>query len=160
MCLLNFKSKNLHLMLLRKQKLPLLNIQLGEDLRYFQIYFTTIYASVNTVKEMIGPMMSDLQPTDETVTTISKNPIAYMLAIAIVLLGIFVYRSFTVDDIKNTDCKEVVAAERQRSERAELRAEQSQRQLVEFLMHRDSAIRANVGNRAKEIIKNAKNHEQ
>ncbi len=104
--------------------------------------------------------MAELNPSKENVRIIAKNPIAYMLGVAILLLGIFVTRSFNTDDASKNDCKEAIAIERNRADKAtelvvQVLREQGQAER-DKQKYRDSVLRATVGNKAKRIINNSK----
>jgi hypothetical protein len=112
-------------------------------------------------------MAIDLNPKKANVDEINKKPLAYMLGVAIVMLGVFVTLYFTSNTKRNDDCKEQIAAINKRADKSDADAQAARDELIKFLLSEaerkkdekakaDSLVKKVVGDKAKHIVNSNK----
>ncbi len=107
--------------------------------------------------------MSELNPKKENVDLIDRKPLAYTVGVFIILLSIFIGRSFFTDNRRSDDCNaRVTQLEKDKQEQA-AETKAANDKLVQYLLsekererRRDSVINETVGDKAKRIIENSK----
>lgn len=76
--------------------------------------------------------MTRFIPTKEQLNAISKNPIALLVFVALILLGVFIPKVFSTNDEANEQLRERVKAAEIRADRAEAMADRANREKYEL----------------------------